>query len=414
MARPISINGINEADFAELSMASYGNNGVEGWFKQNVDLPPNAGQHGFSAQVYENQATNQLVIAYRGTDQKVKDWLGPNKEIIQESLGLEGEDPQFVDALAFAERVRQNFPNQEILVTGHSLGGGLAQLVADAYGWGGMSFDAPGMQEITEGGSFSQFQDFFDSTPVTDGFGKVGQKGRFVNRPVADSAVSGVGTSIGEVSELRYPGMSPAEILVSTMVTKGWRGGAAAVLAAGTKLTKDQLERHSTERIFQQLFERNNEPGQLVKEMTVQAVNNGVDGYDNPERGFFGDVGEFFSGLFAGEAKLTHAGAEELIADLEEVKTNHPAFEKASENDLANLEEAQDKLRRAIQTIASVSADTGAWSEKAANGNALNRTVELEKAFDREGQGRGPSAANLSFPRVFPEGATISVAGAQA
>ncbi|MEF8794501.1 MAG: hypothetical protein V5A50_12600, partial [Thiohalorhabdus sp.] len=119
MATPISINGINEAEFAELSMASYGNSDVPGWSKVPVPLPENAGQHGFSAQVYQNPATNQLVIAYRGTDQKFKDWLGPNKEIIQESLGLEGEDPQFVDALAFAERVRQNFPNQEILVTGH-------------------------------------------------------------------------------------------------------------------------------------------------------------------------------------------------------------------------------------------------------------------------------------------------------
>ncbi|MEF8794198.1 MAG: hypothetical protein V5A50_11025 [Thiohalorhabdus sp.] len=249
-----------------------------------------------------------------------------------------------------------------------------------------MSFDAPGMQEITEGGSFSQFQDFFDSTPVTDGFGKVGQQGRFVNRPVDGSVVSMAGTPIGDVSELRFPGKSPLEVMVSTMRSGDWPAPAAMAAAVGSALVENQFVRHSNARVFQQLAERNNDPGQLVKDMTVQAVNNGVDGYANPERGFFGDISEFFSDLYASESELTQGEAEKLIADLEAVKTNHPAFADATDEELANLEAAQDKLRRATQTLTSVSADKGSWNEKAANGNTLTVTVELEKAMAREGQ----------------------------
>jgi dienelactone hydrolase len=109
------------------------------------EAPQELQQSGFYGAAYQNVDTGEIVIAYRGTEpniQAIRDDLSADIDI-----GAGEEHPQFVDALAFAQQVNREFggQNQAISVTGHSLGGGLAQLAADTFGWAGVTFEAPGM-----------------------------------------------------------------------------------------------------------------------------------------------------------------------------------------------------------------------------------------------------------------------------
>ncbi|HKJ87105.1 MAG TPA: hypothetical protein VKA48_01105 [Gammaproteobacteria bacterium] len=131
-------------EYAKLSQAVYNGEDVQGW--RTVARPsPELQQSGFYGAAYQNVATGEIVIAYRGTE--------PWSDLFKDLLTTDGkiaagaEDQQFVDALAFAKNVQDTYQGlgNEISVTGHSLGGGLAQLAADTFGWDGVTFEAPGM-----------------------------------------------------------------------------------------------------------------------------------------------------------------------------------------------------------------------------------------------------------------------------
>ena len=83
---------------------------------------------GMTAVVFMNQATNQIVISFRGStlDAFYDDWISADL------LGIAaGTVPQaFGDALLFAQTVQQAYPGSTIYVTGHSLGGAEAEYVA--------------------------------------------------------------------------------------------------------------------------------------------------------------------------------------------------------------------------------------------------------------------------------------------
>ena len=58
---------------------------------------------------------------------------------------------QYVDAQKFYEKVRKDFPNQEIVFTGHSLGGSLAKLMSNKTGHETVTFNAYGIRDILQG-----------------------------------------------------------------------------------------------------------------------------------------------------------------------------------------------------------------------------------------------------------------------
>ncbi|MBR1908551.1 DUF2974 domain-containing protein, partial [bacterium] len=58
---------------------------------------------------------------------------------------------QYVDAQKFYEKVRKDFPNQEIVFTGHSLGGSLAQLMSNKTGHETVTFNAYGVADLLQG-----------------------------------------------------------------------------------------------------------------------------------------------------------------------------------------------------------------------------------------------------------------------
>lgn len=114
---------------------------------------------GFQAQAYirEDVKPSQVVIAFRGTEfdrEPVRDGG------VDAGMVLTGVNLQTHDAMAFTERViaetKQDASDQgnappDISVTGHSLGGTLAEIAASRYGLKGETFNAYGAAGLLQG-----------------------------------------------------------------------------------------------------------------------------------------------------------------------------------------------------------------------------------------------------------------------
>ena len=105
--------------------------------------------NGFDAAIYQN-AQGQYVVAYRGTD----DWglsnSGDANDNGLQGLGFEvDQTSQYSDAIALAQRAEQVFGDGNVVVTGHSLGGGLASAASIATGATGVTFNAAGLSNNT-------------------------------------------------------------------------------------------------------------------------------------------------------------------------------------------------------------------------------------------------------------------------
>lgn len=111
---------------------------------------------GMQAAVYEDMETNTLVLAFRGTEPCT--FKNPGEcllDIAADSLLTLGEDgPQFSHAFKYAEEVVERYPDREIIVTGHSLGGGLAQAIGAALSLETFAFNSAPVPD-----------DFFDKHP---------------------------------------------------------------------------------------------------------------------------------------------------------------------------------------------------------------------------------------------------------
>jgi Protein of unknown function (DUF2974) len=80
---------------------------------------------GFAYDIYEHQQSNKSVIAFRGSDSK-KDWIASN-------LAFPFSIP-YKSARKAVRKYLQKFPERDLSLVGHSLGGGLA-LSASCH-WG--------------------------------------------------------------------------------------------------------------------------------------------------------------------------------------------------------------------------------------------------------------------------------------
>jgi hypothetical protein len=91
---------------------------------------------GFVANLFQHKKSNNLIIAFRGTERL---GMGENvanlnvflKDVFTDmNLVSSNTDEQFFDAWQFYKNVKAHFPNQKIVIVGQSLGGALAQIVA--------------------------------------------------------------------------------------------------------------------------------------------------------------------------------------------------------------------------------------------------------------------------------------------
>lgn len=111
---------------------------MNGWTQQSQVSADN----GFHAKALEKD--NVVMVVFRGSDD-----LGDLK--VDHQM-ISGKLPdQFQNAIDFMEQVRTQNPDKKIVVTGHSLGGGLTELVASKYDDVlGISFDAVGTKGLVE------------------------------------------------------------------------------------------------------------------------------------------------------------------------------------------------------------------------------------------------------------------------
>ena len=129
-------------NYAQLSAAVYDAGtskemNVEGW--KRIKGMGQIGESGFKATVYISEARKEIVIAFAGT-QDAKDW-------VTDIAALMATPAQYKEAKDFTsktvKKIAEKYGNDyKITVTGHSLGGGLAQSVAANYGLDAYTFNA--------------------------------------------------------------------------------------------------------------------------------------------------------------------------------------------------------------------------------------------------------------------------------
>ena len=123
-----------------------------GWSlaKANETSPP------FAAFAFKNDATGEVVVAYRGTD-------GLTDGAADAAILAGRWDRQFQQGMDFAAKVQNDpviFPEgtdpSKVLVTGHSLGGAIAQITAQAYGLDGSAIDPGAAARIVQTTEFRE------------------------------------------------------------------------------------------------------------------------------------------------------------------------------------------------------------------------------------------------------------------
>ena len=195
------------ADFAVLAYNKDGGPTPEGWEKMDYSKDGS-----FAAYAYRNKETNEIVIAFRGTDD-LGDWTGANQDILRGKW-----TPQMSLAMEFVNKVRNSdaASDTHIYVTGHSLGGALAQLSSQMFGLDGMTLDPLAAEKLLHTPEFRKY-----ALELTQNPQGLGMPESFVNYGVTDSFVSNAtGKQLGQLQPV--PGMD----------LPGKELGKAAVVAA--------------------------------------------------------------------------------------------------------------------------------------------------------------------------------------
>ena len=139
--------------YAKLADAVYDfdNDVVDDWeLIETIDR-----SSGMQAGVFQNRNTGDLAIAYRGTEECIfcTDFILDKAADAALVFGIMHD--QFRHAYNFASSIRTKYPDRKIIVTGHSLGGGLAQAAGSALNLETYAFNSSPVPN-----------DFFDKYPT--------------------------------------------------------------------------------------------------------------------------------------------------------------------------------------------------------------------------------------------------------
>ncbi|WP_310625403.1 tandem-95 repeat protein [Limnohabitans sp.] len=208
---------------------------------------------GFAAETYVNKTTGEVVIAYRGSDT-----VGEAVGVAARSASTGTWDPQFTDATNYAAQAKAAALSQineyriskgqlpldskdlTPLVTGHSLGGLLGEVVSKMFGWPAEVFDSLG------GGKLVGTKEYNDQARA---LGQVDASGKPVEHDMRDkitnyatSAASSVGEQIGQTVDIPALGQMGGGATVASLVGFFVVHPLAGI---GAALTQQQIAQHS-------------------------------------------------------------------------------------------------------------------------------------------------------------------------
>lgn len=139
------------AELTFLAEAAYsGHSGLVTFHQVDLDGHDACPARGFCARVFSDRAGDNIVLAIAGTND-LQDWIGANPSFLRANGRPTGV---FRDYTAVASDMlsdlRGAYPDSRITLTGHSLGGAVAELLADASGLDAVVFNAPGAAAARE------------------------------------------------------------------------------------------------------------------------------------------------------------------------------------------------------------------------------------------------------------------------
>ncbi len=183
-------------------------------FKRLADAAVMEHSSGFQGAIYE--CGDEWIVAYRGTE--TDSWEDIKADI---NIGLGNVPDQFVPAMELFEKAQQVKGLSKIIITGHSLGGGLAQLVSANKVALGVTFNPPGMAGMAKklagkGYSFHSanvLNVVLRWDPVSEVGTLVGKKLRLPNSDFFGG--HSIDTVIKAIKQSRYAGKHPNDVMKS-------------------------------------------------------------------------------------------------------------------------------------------------------------------------------------------------------
>jgi hypothetical protein len=150
---------------------------------------------GFSARVFSDTDSSTVVLTITGTD-KLYEWLNPNPSFISPFGPTQVLKDYVTAAATILDAIKATYPDAKIALTGHSLGGAIAQILANATGIGATTFNAPGV-----GGVVSYFTDL---PQQLSHFSAPSGQLPITNYRIYGDLVSTIGTPLGTATTITY------------------------------------------------------------------------------------------------------------------------------------------------------------------------------------------------------------------
>ncbi len=188
---------LRSQDYAALADDAYKDRAVGRWAPDEAEVVP-IGDHsyrilehvnnknGYQGFIYQRVDTNEIVVAHRGTEQPLHDVVTDLGMVVART-NLQADDAIALTARAnqFAQREEtRSGQHLDVTVTGHSLGGSLAQISAHHHGLKGETFNAYGAASlgyrIREGGD-AMVNHVMSADPVSAASGHYGQVKIYAN-----------------------------------------------------------------------------------------------------------------------------------------------------------------------------------------------------------------------------------------